>query len=67
MGAGHKGLVVDTFDGRAWVGVVGTLDPMPWHVDQAYRRGGRAAQHAFWGPGGGERLRMLHQLARWIA
>jgi hypothetical protein len=40
---------------------------MPWHVDQAYRRTGRAAQHAFWGQGGVERLSMLHQLARRIA
>ena len=41
----------------------GTWDPMPWHVEQSYRRAGRAAQHAFWGQGGVGRLSMLHQLA----
>lgn len=67
MGSGHNRLILYTDDGRAWVRAVGTWDPMPWHVDQAYRRAGRAAQHAFWGQGNVERLSMLHQLAKRIA
>jgi hypothetical protein len=35
---------------------------MPWHLDQAYKRAGRDAQHAFWGEGPLEQS-MLHQLA----
>jgi hypothetical protein len=67
MGAGHNRLVLYTHDERAWVRAAGTWDPMPWHVDQAYRMAGREAQHAFWGQGGVERLSMLHQLARRVA
>jgi len=67
MGSGHNRLMLYTHAGRAWVRAAGTWDPMPWHVDQAYRRAGRAAQHAFWGKGNVERLSMLHQLARRIA
>jgi hypothetical protein len=67
MGSGHNRLILYTVDGRAWVRAVGTWDPMPWHVEQAYRRAGHAAQHAFWGEGDVERLSMLHQLARRIA
>jgi hypothetical protein len=67
MGAGHNRLVLYTHDGRAWVRAAGTWDPMPWHVDQAYRLTGRDAQHAFWGQGGVERLSMLHQLARRVS
>jgi hypothetical protein len=66
MGSGHNRLILYTQDGRAWVRPVGTWDPMPWHVDQTYRRAGQAAQHAFWGQGNVERLSMLHQLARQI-
>ena len=51
MGAGHNRLVLYTHDGKAWVRAAGTWDPMPWHLDQAYRRAGRDAQHAFWGQG----------------
>jgi hypothetical protein len=36
---------------------------MPWHVEQAYRRAGRDAQHAFWGQGGTVAQSLLHQLA----
>jgi hypothetical protein len=36
---------------------------MPWHLEQAYRRAGSDAQHAFWGLGEVEALSMLHQLA----
>ena len=51
MGAGHNRLILYTHDGAAWVRAAGTWDPMPWHVDRAYRVAGRAAQHAFWGEG----------------
>jgi len=64
MGAGHNRLVLFTHEGRAWVRAAGTWDPMPWHLDRAYRIAGRDAQHAFWGEGAVERLSMLHQLAR---
>lgn len=67
MGAGHNRLVLYRFDGQAFVRAAGTWDPMPWHVEQAYRRAGQTAQHAFWGQGGVERLSMLHQLAAAIA
>ena len=49
MGAGHNRLLLYVQDGQAWVRAAGTWDPMPWHIDQAYRRAGRDAQHAFWG------------------
>lgn len=67
MGNGHNRLVLYTHDGEAWVRAAGTWDPMPWHIDQAYRLAGQEAQHAFWGQGGVERLSMLHQLAKRIA
>jgi hypothetical protein len=67
MGSGHNRLVLYTHEGRAWVRAAGTWDPMPWHLDRAYRIAGRDAQHAFWGEGGIERLSMLHQLAGRIA
>jgi hypothetical protein len=63
MGAGHNRLILYTHEGRVWVRAAGTWDPMPWHVEQSYRRAGRAAQHAFWGQGDMARLSMLHQLA----
>jgi hypothetical protein len=68
MGAGHNRLVLyTTADGRAWVKAAGTWDPMPWHVDQAYRMAGRDAQHAFWGQGDHAAKSLLHQLALRIA
>jgi hypothetical protein len=67
MGAGHNRLILYTHEGRALVRAVGTWDPMPWHVDRAYRVAGQTAQHAFWGQGNIERLSMLHQLAKRIA
>ncbi|MET0602712.1 MAG: hypothetical protein ABW167_12045 [Baekduia sp.] len=67
MGSGHNRLVLYELDGVAWVRAAGTWDPMPWHLDRAYRVAGRDAQHAFWGQGEVERLSMLHQLARQIA
>jgi hypothetical protein len=67
MGRGHNRLILYTHDGKAWVRAAGTWDPMPWHVDKAYKLAGEQAQHGFWGEGEVERLSMLHQLARAIA
>jgi hypothetical protein len=67
MGNGHNRLVLFAHDGRTWARAAGTWDPMPWHIDRAYRVAGRDAQHAFWGEGNAERLSMLHQLARRVA
>jgi hypothetical protein len=68
MGNGHNRLLLYTMpDGSAWVRAAGTWDPMPWHIDKAYRMAGSKAQHAFWGQGEVERLSMLHQLAKRIA
>lgn len=67
MGSGHNRLLLYELDGVAWVKAAGTWDPMPWHLDRAYRVAGRDAQHAFWGQGEVERLSMLHQLARQIS
>ena len=67
MGAGHNRLLLYTDAGQAYVRAAGTWDPMPWHVEQAYRRAGRDAQHAFWGQGGTEAQSLLHQLARYAS
>ncbi|HEU4976730.1 MAG TPA: hypothetical protein VFT50_16675 [Baekduia sp.] len=67
MGAGHNRLVLYEQDGQAWVRAAGTWDPLPWHLDQAYRRAGRDAQHAFWGQGEVVPQSMLHQLALAVA
>jgi len=67
MGAGRNRLLLFSFEGRSWVRAAGTWDPMPWHLDEAYRRSGRDAQQAFWGEGGLERQSMLHQLALQVA
>ena len=65
MGAGHNRLLLFTdADGQTWVRAAGTWDPMPWHVDRAYKLAGQEAQHAFWGQGDVARLSLLHQLAR---
>jgi hypothetical protein len=63
MGNGHNRLLLYTHQGRAWVRAAGTWDPMPWHLDRAYRVAGRDAQHAFWGQGGNVAKSLLHQLA----
>jgi hypothetical protein len=63
MGNGHNRLLLYTHEGRAWVKAAGTWDPMPWHIDRAYRIAGRDAQHAFWGQGANVPQSMLHQLA----
>jgi hypothetical protein len=67
MGNGHNRLLLYEDDGEAYVKAVGTWDPMPWHLDRAYRIAGHDAQHAFWGQGEVARLSMLHQLARQLA
>jgi len=67
MGNGHNRLLLYTKEGQAWVRAAGTWDPMPWHLDRAYRIAGQEAQHAFWGQGDVERLSLLHQLARNVA
>jgi hypothetical protein len=63
MGTSKNRLVLFEEQGRAFVRAAGTWDPMPWHIDQAYRRAGRDAQHAFWGQGAREEQSMLHQIA----
>jgi hypothetical protein len=63
MGRSKNRLVLFEQDGRAYVRAAGTWDPMPWHLDQAYRRAGRDAQHAFWGQGSDPDESMLHQIA----
>lgn len=67
MGSGHNRLLLYTHDGRVWVRAAGTWDPMPWHIDQAYKIAGREAQHAFWGEGNKVSQSMLHQLALQVA
>jgi hypothetical protein len=67
MGSGHNRLLLYEHEDRAWVRAAGTWDPMPWHVERAYKTAGRDAQHAFWGEGADERRSMLHQLALAIA
>jgi|SRR4051794_10946067 hypothetical protein len=63
MGRSKNRLVLFEEQGRTYVRAAGTWDPMPWHVDQAYRRAGRDAQHAFWGQGGDLEESMLDQIA----
>jgi hypothetical protein len=63
MGASKNRLVLFEQDSRAFVRAVGTWDPMPWHLDQAYERAGRDAQHAFWGQTSEPQLSLLHQIA----
>jgi hypothetical protein len=63
MGYSKNRLVLFEQDGRAFVRAAGTWDPMPWHIDQAYQRAGRDAQHAFWGQGADLEESMLDQIA----
>jgi hypothetical protein len=67
MGNGHNRLLLYTHEGKAWVRAAGTWDPMPWHLEHAYRIAGRDAQHAFWGQGNVLAQSLLHQLALRIA
>jgi hypothetical protein len=64
LGRSKNRLVLFEHEGRAFARAAGTWDPMPWHVEQAYRRAGRDAQHAFWGQGADPEESMLHQIAR---
>jgi hypothetical protein len=66
MGRARNRLVLYERDGAAYLRAAGTWDPMPWHLDQAYRRIGEQAQHAFWGA---ERAQesMLQQIALAVA
>jgi hypothetical protein len=63
MGRSKNRLVLFERQGGASVRAAGTWDPMPWHIDQAYRRAGRDAQHAFWGQSADPEDSMLHQIA----
>jgi len=63
MGSGHNRLLLFTHEGKAFVRAAGTWDPMPWHIQHAYRIAGRDAQHAFWGQGNVVAQSLLHQLA----
>ena len=67
MGSGNNRLVLLERDGQASVRAAGTWDPMPWHLEQAYQRAGREAQHAFWGQGAVVAQSMLHQIAGRVA
>jgi hypothetical protein len=67
MGKSKNRLVLFEEHGKALVRAAGTWDPMPWHVDQAYRRAGRDAQHAFWGQTAEAEESMLHQIAQALA
>jgi hypothetical protein len=63
MGSGHNRLALYTVDGQAYLRAAGTWDPLPWHLDKAYKAAGSEAQHAFWGTGEDPALSMLHQIA----
>ena len=63
MGRSKNRIVLFEQQGRAFVRAAGTWDPMPWHVDQAYRRAGHDAQHAFCGQAADPEESMLHQIA----
>ena len=50
---------------NVFVQAAGTWDPMPWHIDRAYKSQGSDAQHAFWGAD--DELSMIKQMALSIA
>lgn len=62
MGRSKNRLLLYEDGGSAYLRAAGTWDDMPFHIEQAYRRAGREAQHAFWGAGRAEES-LLHQLA----
>ncbi len=62
MGRARNRLVLFEQEGQAYVRAAGTWDPLPWHLDQAYRRVGHYAQHAIWGMESPQES-MLHQIA----
>jgi hypothetical protein len=63
MGRSKNRLVLFEEQGSTFVRAAGTWDPMPWHIDQAYRRAGSDAQHAFWGQSADPEESMLDQIA----
>lgn len=63
IGRSKNRLVLFEERGRTYVRAAGTWDPMPWHINQAYRRTGRDAQQAFWGQGSDPEESMLDQIA----
>jgi hypothetical protein len=63
MGRSKNRLLLFEDQGRAYLRAAGTWDPMPWHIEQAYRRAGRDAQHAFWGQTDEPEESMLDQIA----
>jgi hypothetical protein len=65
MGSGHNRLVLFTHEERVYVQAAGTWDPMPWHIDRAYKSQGSDAQHAFWGAD--DELSMIRQIALAVA
>jgi hypothetical protein len=67
MGASKNRLVLFEAGRRAFVRAAGTWDPMPWHIDQAYQRAGRDAQHAFWGETNDPDQSMLDQIGLRVA
>jgi hypothetical protein len=67
MGSGHNRLVLYTVGGQAYLRAAGTWDPMPWHLEKAYKAAGSDAQHAFWGQGEDPTQSMLHQIATQVA
>ena len=57
-----------THEGKAWVHAAGTWDPMPSHLERAYRVGGQAMPSMRSGARAtSSRLSLLHQLALAIA
>lgn len=50
LGRAHSHLIAYADRGGAFLRDVGSWDPLPWYLAQAYDRAGRAAQLAFWGP-----------------
>lgn len=62
MGAATSNILLFTEDGESYVRDVGCWDPLPAHLDIAYRARGSEAQRAFWG-GGDPADSMLHGFA----
>jgi hypothetical protein len=62
MGAATSNILLFEQDGQGYLRDTGRWDPMPWHLDLAYRNIGVSAQQAFWG-GGAPDESMLHQFA----
>lgn len=62
LGRARSRIVAYADGGEAWLRDVGSWDPLPWYLAQAYEHAGRAAQEAFWGPEPAESS-MLAQMA----